>query len=131
MAFASRAIVELFNKVKYPYNVNCLTQQYALEHLKKLDQLAGWRNAILAERGRLIDALARLPQVLKAYPTDANFVLVKTVDADGIYAHLCREGIVVRNRNRVEQCLGCLRITVGTPQENDAVINAISNYGNK
>ena len=131
MAFASRAIVELFNKVKYPYNVNCLTQQYALEHLKKLDQLAGWRNAILAERGRLIDALARLPQVLKTYPTDANFVLVKTVDADGIYAHLCREGIVVRNRNRVEQCLGCLRITVGTPQENDAAINAISNYGNK
>ncbi len=129
MAFASKQIIDLFNKVKYPYNVNLLTQRYALEHLEKIEQTKAWTSTILAERSRLIAALEQLPQVVTTYPTDANFVLVKTIDADGIYNYLRDHGIIVRNRSRVEKCLGCLRITVGTSQENDAVINAIKQYG--
>lgn len=128
MAFASEQVIALFNKVKYPYNVNLLTQQYALKQLDRQAEVQQWVQTTLAERGRLISALQTLPQVVRTYPTDANFVLVRTVDADGIYRHLCDQGIVVRNRNRVAKCLGCLRITVGTPQENDAVLSGISSY---
>ncbi|MDO4511682.1 MAG: histidinol-phosphate transaminase [Bacteroidales bacterium] len=129
MAFASEAIIGLFNKVKYPYNVNMLTQQFALDHLAKLDDIKAWVDTLLSERTRLINSLDALPQVETTFPTDANFVLARVVDADDIYKHLQAQGIIVRNRNKVEKCLGCLRITVGTPEENDAVINGISNYG--
>lgn len=131
MAFASKEIITLFNKVKYPYNVNLLTQQFALSHMQRLDEVQQWVSTLLAERTRLIERLQELPQVQKVHATDANFVLVRVTDADAIYRHLQAQGIIVRNRNKVEQCLGCLRITVGTADENNAVINGIKSYGTK
>lgn len=131
MAFASKEIIALFNKVKYPYNVNLLTQQFALSHMQRLDEVQQWVSTLLAERTRLIERLQELPQVQKVHATDANFVLVRVTDADAIYRHLQAQGIIVRNRNKVEQCLGCLRITVGTADENNAVINGIKSYGTK
>lgn len=128
MAMASEKIVSLFNKVKYPYNVNVLTQEYALRHIDRMPEVEQWINSILSERSRLIAALDALPQVVHIFASDANFVLVLVVDADGIYTHLQQQGIIVRNRNKVEKCLGCLRITVGTPEENNAVINGIKSY---
>jgi histidinol-phosphate aminotransferase len=80
---------------------------------------------IIAERENLIEKLTEFPFVRKIYPTDANFVLVKTVDADAIYNFLLDEKIVVRNRNNVELCAGCLRITVGTPDENEKLLKAL------
>lgn len=129
MAFASEAIITLFNKVKYPYNVNMLTQQFALKHMDRLDEVQQWIETLLSERTRLIQSLNELEQVKKVFATDANFVLVRVVDADAIYSHLQAQGIIVRNRNKVEKCLGCLRITVGTESENNAVINGIKSYG--
>lgn len=131
MAFASEAIITLFNKVKYPYNVNMLTQQFALKHMDRLDEVQQWIETLLSERTRLIQSLNELEQVKKVFATDANFVLVRVVDADVIYSHLQAQGIIVRNRNKVEKCLGCLRITVGTESENNAVINGIKSYGTK
>ena len=131
MAFASEAITTLFNKVKYPYNVNMLTQQFALKHMDRLDEVQQWIETLLSERTRLIQSLNELEQVKKVFATDANFVLVRVVDADAIYSHLQAQGIIVRNRNKVEKCLGCLRITVGTESENNAVINGIKSYGTK
>ena len=131
MAFASEEIVALFNKVKYPYNVNLLTQEYALRHLDRMAEVEQWISDILRERSRLTAALEVLPQVEHIFASDANFVLVRVTDADGIYRHLQRQGIIVRNRNRVEKCVGCLRITVGTPEENNAVINGIKSYDNE
>lgn len=129
MAFASEAIITLFNKVKYPYNVNMLTQQFALKHMDRLGEVQQWIETLLNERTRLIKSLNELEQVEKVFATDANFVLVRVVNADAIYSHLQAQGIIVRNRNKVEKCLGCLRITVGTESENNAVINGIKSYG--
>lgn len=129
MAFACPAIVSLMNNVKYPYNVNILTQRYALEQLGKSDEIKAHVVTLLEQRELLKQQLAALPCVKKIHPTDANFVLVETVDADGIYNYLLDQGVVVRNRNRVEMCLGCLRITVGLPEENLTLINCLKNYG--
>lgn len=129
MAFASEEIIALFNKVKYPYNVNMLTQQFALKHMDRLGEVQQWIETLLNERTRLIKSLNELEQVEKVFATDANFVLVRVVNADAIYSHLQAQGIIVRNRNKVEKCLGCLRITVGTESENNAVINGIKSYG--
>lgn len=129
MAFASEEIIALFNKVKYPYNVNMLTQQFALKHMDRLGEVQQWIETLLSERTRLIKSLNELEQVEQVFATDANFVLVRVVNADAIYSHLQAQGIIVRNRNKVEKCLGCLRITVGTESENNAVINGIKSYG--
>lgn len=131
MAFASEAIISLFNKVKYPYNVNLLTQQFALRHLDRIDEVKQWVSTLISERERLVERLKELPQVVKVYHTDANFALVRVTNADAIYRHLQQQGIIVRNRNKVEKCLGCLRITVGNENENNALINGIKSYGAK
>jgi len=118
MAFASKDIIDIFNKVKYPYNVNLLTQQQALEILKDPFEVQKWVNMLLQERERMIDAIKLLPITEKVYPTDANFILVKVNDAQGIYDYLVQRGIIVRNRTRITLCKDCLRITVGTRTEN-------------
>lgn len=128
IAFASPQIVGLMNKVKYPYNVNALTQRYALERMGNIGEIEAQIADIMSERAYLIGQLEGLEQVIDTMPTDANFVLTRVTDADGIYAHLCRHGIVVRNRSRVAKCLGCLRITVGTREENDAVVAGIRSF---
>lgn len=125
MAFASREIIDIFNKVKYPYNVNLLTQQQALEILKDTFQVQKWVSMLLQERACMIDAIRVLPITEKVYPTDANFILVKVRDAQGIYDYLVRRGIIVRNRTRIALCHNCLRITVGTRTENAELLSVL------
>lgn len=129
IAYASAEIIGIFNKVKYPYNISLLTQRYAIDLLKRHSEVAAWVELLKANRQWLIEALGSLRCVKHIYPTDANFVLVRVSDADAIYDYLRAGGIIVRNRNRVEKCLGCLRITVGTAEENEILINALKEYG--
>ena len=128
MAFASEEIIGLFNKVKYPYNVNQLTQQQALEALKDPFEVDKWVKILLQERARMIDAFKLLPICEKVYPTEANFFLAKMTDATKIYNYLVDKGIIVRNRHRVQLCLNCLRITIGTKTENSELIAALRQY---
>ena len=128
MAFAAPEIIGLFNKVKYPYNINLLTQQQAKEMLHNLPKLQQWMLTIMTERKHLVPAVAELPLTRRVYPTDANFFLAEVSDADRIYHYLVEHGIVVRNRNRVALCQNCLRITVGTPQENCELLSALRQY---
>lgn len=125
LAFASEEIIALFNKVKPPYNVSGIAQEAILNALQRRSAMEQTVAKIKEEREKLIENLFRLEIVTKIYPTDANFVLVKTVDAEKIYRYLLKEKIVVRNRNNVELCEGCLRITVGTPVENESLINSL------
>jgi histidinol-phosphate aminotransferase len=125
MAFASEEIIEVFNRVKPPYNINEASQQLALEALQNVEQVNEWIKKILKERDALVLELKNFDFVIDIYPSDASFILVKTVDADGIYKYLTQKGIIVRNRNKVELCEGCLRITVGTTEENQALINSL------
>ena len=129
IAYASAEIIGIFNKVKYPYNISLLTQRYAIDLLKRHSEVTAWVKQLTANRQWLIEALGSLRCVKYIYPTDANFVLVRVSDADAIYDYLRAGGIIVRNRNRVEKCLGCLRITVGTAEENEILINALKEYG--
>lgn len=129
IAYASAEIIGIFNKVKYPYNINLLTQRYAIDRLERHSEVAAWVELLKANRQWLIEALGSLRCVKHIYPTDANFVLVRVSDADAIYDYLRVRSIIVRNRNRVEKCLGCLRITVGTAEENEKLINALNEYG--
>ena len=128
MAFASPEIILLFNKVKYPYNVNILTQELVLEHLQYESRKRSWVNLLLQERERLVVELHQLSYVKTIYPSSANFVLVKVDDANAIYNYLVELSIIVRNRNNVMLCEGCLRITVGSPDENNLLFNALKAY---
>ncbi len=128
MAFASEEIIEVMNKVKPPYNMNEASQQLALQALSNVDQVNGWIKETLAERDKLVLNLKKFDFVVDIYPSDANFILVKTTDPKGIYNFLVEKGIIVRDRSKVELCEGCLRITVGTPAENEILINTLQNY---
>ena len=128
MAFASPAIVAIYNKVKYPYNINLLTQRQAIESLKDPFEVDKWIKLLLGERTRLMAAFRDLPICEKIYPTDANFFLARMTDAQRIYDYLVNRGIIVRNRNRVQLCQNCLRITVGTKGENNELLGALRQY---
>jgi histidinol-phosphate aminotransferase len=128
MAFASEAIIEVYNKVKPPYNISQAAQELVLKGLEEVGQVNDMIRLLVILRERLSLELAALPVVLTVYPSDANFLLVKTSDARGIYEWLLAEGIVVRDRSRVELCEGCLRITVGTEQENAALVSAMGRF---
>jgi histidinol-phosphate aminotransferase len=128
MAFASEEIIEVMNKVKPPYNVNEASQQLALEALSNIDQVNNWIKETLVQRDRLVLELKNFDFVLDIYPSDANFILVKTTDANGIYNFLVDKGIIIRNRSKVELCEGCLRITVGTPDENTLLLQTLQNF---
>ncbi len=128
MAFASKEIITIFNKVKYPYNVNQLTQQQALEALKDPFEVDNWVKILLQERSRMMEAFELLPICEKVYPTEANFFLAKMTDATKIYNYLVDRGIIVRNRNRVQLCQNCLRITIGTKTENSELVAALRQY---
>ncbi len=125
MAFASPEIIALLNKIKYPYNINQLTQEKALELLSDEAVKNKQVREILAERDRLEKILAEPPFSYQVYPSDANFLLVNVGNADAVYDGLVRKGVVVRNRNNVTKCHGCLRITVGTPAEDNALLDAL------
>ncbi|MBQ6193633.1 MAG: histidinol-phosphate transaminase [Prevotella sp.] len=125
MAFASEEIINIYNKVKYPYNVNILTQKQALEALEDPYEVDKWVKLLLQERSRMIQAFLQLPVCLKVYPTDANFFLAKMTDAKKIYDYLVEQGIIVRNRSRISLCENSLRITIGNKSENNELLAAL------
>ena len=128
MAFASKDIITIYNKVKYPYNVNQLTQEQALAMLKDPFEVDKWVKILMAERSRLMQAFMELPICEKIYKTDANFFLAKVTDANAIYNYLVDKGVIVRNRNKVQLCQNCLRITIGNRTENNELIGALRKY---
>ena len=125
IALASEEVIGYFNKVKYPYNVNILTQKHALKVLEYVAKKERNVAEILVQRDVLRDLLLSLSCVKEVYPSDANFLLCKVSDANVIYAYLQQKGIIVRNRNRVTLCANCLRITVGTPTENAEIYETL------
>lgn len=128
MAFASEEIIEVMNKVKPPYNINEASQQLALQALQNVEQVNQWIKDTLTERDQLVLNLKAFDFVLDIYPSDANFILVKTTDAKGIYNYLVSHGIIVRDRSKVELCEGALRFTIGTPEENKTLLNTLKEY---
>ena len=126
LAFAAEPVAELFARVKYPYNINGPTQREVLERLSRpiTAQVAELRR----ERLRTARALADCRAIERVYPSEANFLLVRTAAPDRLYEALIRAGVIVRNRSRVAGCAGCLRITVGRPEENDLLIRTIQNF---
>lgn len=128
MAFASLDLIDWFNKVKPPYNINDATQQLALEALAQTDLVNSWIRETVQERESLATALRLLPFVQRVFPSDANFLLVQVTDADALYAYLSSKGIVVRNRSKEPGCAQCLRMTVGTPDENKILLQQLQSY---
>jgi len=122
MAFASNDIIQFFNKIKYPYNINILTQQQALIQLSKIDVLKENVAYILNQKEFLAKKLGSISIVEKIYKSDANFLLVKVKNANDTYTYLAQKGIIVRNRNNVTLCGNCLRITIGLAHENEQLI---------
>lgn len=128
MALAHPEVIALFNKVKYPYNVNILTQRAAMERLEHMDEIRAWVDEALSERTRMMQEVAALPICKQVYPSDANFFLARVTDACRIYDALVEQGIIVRNRHRIMMCENCLRITIGTPAENDELLAALKQF---
>lgn len=128
MAFASEEIIGLFNKIKYPYNVNLLTQNQALEMLKNQEKVDDWVRTTKGERARMERKLIELPFVKHIFPSAANFLLIRVEGANAIYDYLVNKGIIVRNRHRVSLCSDCLRITIGSLYDNDQLLTALKNY---
>ena len=131
VAYASPEIIDYYNKVKYPYNINAITQEKAIEALENVAEEKAWVDELLDNRSLLAEALEKMSCVKHIYPSDANFLLIRVDNPDCLYNFLCNQGIIVRNRNRVEKCAGCLRITIGTKDENAQLINAINDYDRK
>lgn len=125
MAFASSVVIDILNKVKAPYNISQSTQDLALAALQNVDQVNEWIKITVAERALLGDQLRELDMVKKVYPSDANFILAEVEDALGTYNALVEQGIIIRDRSKVTLCEGCLRITVGTPKENELLLSAL------
>jgi histidinol-phosphate aminotransferase len=125
MCFASPAIISVLNKIKPPYNINGITQRIALKNLDQVEQKNKWVAEIITERELVKGELLKLPTVQKVYPSQANFLLVKMANAKNVYEKLTAKGIVLRDRSSVVLCDGCLRITIGTPQENKILISEL------
>ena len=128
MAFASQEIISIFSKIKYPYNVNQLTQKQAMEMLYRYYEIERWVKTLKEERENLENEFVKLPCTVKIFPSDANFFLVRVTDAVKIYNYLVAEGIIVRNRSSVSLCGNCLRVTVGTRNENERLVEALEKY---
>ena len=125
MAFSSTHVIDILNKVKPPYNINQATQDLALAALENVQQVNEWIKITVSERERLSNALSRLEMVTKVYPSDANFILVAIRNAHGIYHQLVEKGIIVRDRSKIILCDDCLRITVGTVEENNELLTLL------
>ncbi len=128
LAIAGEVVIGLMNRVKPPYNLSTVAQEMILKTLEKGSEVEVSIKRILDERTRLVETLEHVPCVEKIFRSDANFVLVRVSDADSLYRWLLDDAIVVRNRSTVELCEGCLRITVGTPEENDALIESMRRF---
>ena len=131
VSYASQEIIEIYNKVKYPYNINILTQRQALKVLDDIDNINRVTKEILDARNSLVAEMVMLDVIEKIYPSDANFVLVQVTNANAIYAYLRDNGVIVRNRSRVHLCGNCLRITVGSDEENKLLIEKLQEYGTR
>ena len=131
ITFASEEVVRIMNKVKPPYNIGQASQELALKALDGVDQVNGMIREIIKGRDELIKQLSRVSLVQKIYPSDANFLLVKVIQARDTYNFLLERGIVVRDRSRVELCEGCLRITVGTPDENNKLVDGLREFAHQ
>lgn len=128
MAIADSAVISLLNKIKPPYNVNVYSQQRALNLLSNYSAVKRKVDVLIDERKRLANALQKFPLITKVYPSDSNFLLIKTAEANKVYEYLAQQKIVVRNRSKLELCKNCLRITVGTKQENSLLIKALKKF---
>ena len=128
MAFASEDIIAVYNKIKPPYNIGQATQELVLQALENVTQVNQFIKELVQSREELVSSLMKLQVVEKVYPSDANFFLVKVKDAKEIYEYLLTNAIVVRDRSKVELCEGCLRITVGTKDENRQLIEALKAF---
>lgn len=130
ISYASTDIINIYNKVKYPYNISELTQQEALKVLADSSHIEAIVKELIDARNALAEKLSTLPDVKHIYPSDANFLLVKVSDADAIYNYLRDEKVIVRNRTRVHKCGECLRLTIGNDAENALLIEKLTEYGN-
>lgn len=128
MTFAGSSIIQYLNKVKYPYNINDASQQLALQALQNIDIVNRWTAEAVQQREWLANELLQFSFVQKIYPSDANFILVQVHDAKELYAYLMHAGIIVRDRSNVILCNNCLRITIGTPQENRQLMECLKKY---
>lgn len=128
LCYASMDIIDLFNKVKPPYNVNEASQQLGLEALQHTELVNEWIRETAMQKQRLTEVLLQLSFVEKVYPSDANFILVKVKDANGLYDYLAANEVIVRNRSKDVNCDNCLRFTIGTQDENETVINLLKLY---
>lgn len=131
MAFADKALINVLSKIKYPYNINVLTQQKALELLASDTQVNYSIEKLLSERELLETELKKLAYVQQVYPSDANFILVKTDCPKEIYNFLVEKKIIIRDRSSVALCDGCLRMTVGSPAENSLLLEALRMFASK
>jgi histidinol-phosphate aminotransferase len=125
MAFAASELISAMNKLKLPYNVSELTQRYALERLREPERMEREVRSLRSERERLVVDLQSLPGVERIFPSGGNFLLVKIADPRSVFKRLQSKGIIVRDRSNERGCEGCLRITVGTSEENAALCNAL------
>jgi histidinol-phosphate aminotransferase len=128
MAFADAPVIRILDNIKYPYNVNALTQDYAMRKISDSGEKNKWIENIISQRNRLEAEIRKFGYVKKVYPSDANFLLVKVHDPRDLYHHLREAKVIVRDRSRVSLCEGCLRITVGTPGENDRLLSLMEKY---
>jgi histidinol-phosphate aminotransferase len=128
MAFASESIIDIYNSVKPPYNINQATQELALKALEETGQVNDMIKAIVAMRDQLARDLVRLKIVQRVYESEANFLLVKFEDARAVYEYLLKRKVVVRDRSKMELCEGCLRITVGTETENKELLMVLEQF---
>lgn len=128
MAFASPEIIGYLNKVKPPYNISEPVQELAVKALEEIGQVNDMIVTLVNERQNMVTSLLQNEEVVKIYPSDANFLLVKFKDAAGLYKYFVEQGIVVRDRSNVVLCEGCLRITVGTPQENQKLLGSLNSF---
>jgi len=128
LAFSSKEIISVMNRIKPPYNISQATQDLALQALDRVEEVNGMIRILVEEREKLAERLNELPVVEKVFPSDANFLLVRLKDARKIYEELLTKGIVLRDRSNVTLCEGCLRITVGTETENNSLIEELSKY---
>jgi len=128
MAFADKQIISILDKIKYPYNVSSLSQDAIIQLLTHKNKHDEWIKTIISQREILRNQLSGLSFVIEIFPSDANFLLVKTNNPTAIYNYLKDNGIIVRDRSKVSLCEGCLRITIGSPKENAELINTLKNY---
>jgi histidinol-phosphate aminotransferase len=131
MAFASPEIIGYLNKVKPPYNISEPVQELAVKALEEIGQVNDMIVTLVNERQNMVSSLLQNEEVVKIYPSDANFLLVKFKDASGLYKYFVEQGIVVRDRSNVILCEGCLRITVGTPLENTKLLESLNSFNQK